>query len=580
MINILKKIGWFIKEEKKTYIFMFFLLLLISAISLAPAYVLGVAIDTIVSSSLNLKNFIWLLASLITLPLARYFMSFLYNHLITKEAQKLSFKLRYKYLDHLFKMDSKFYEKYTKGDLITRVTSDLEQLTVAATSLLEGIIFNIGVIVFAISVMSISISWKLTLISVSIMPIGLTILNIIRSNKRKYYKVHQEIYAAMTEKVIESVEGQKTIRAYTMEENDLVSQDKAIVNDIESWRYIVKFENWFNPLFEVIYGLAYVLAFAFGVYYIINQEITLGQLIIFVSYISMLYAPIISVSTMFQQINNATISATRIDEIMSYVPEVHDTKESKEILNFKTIEFKNVSFQYPFDTFSVLKDINFTIKAGQTIGIVGPTGAGKSTLIRQLLREFNVTKGDILIDNVSIEEFKIEDVHNLVGYVPQAHMLFKRSVDANILIGNPKASNKDLDRAVKIADFEKDLLYLHDGLSTLVEESGSSLSGGQKQRLSIARAIIRDPQILIMDDSLSAVDAKTEVNITNHLKTFRKGKTNIIVTHRFSAVYEADVIYVLENGTITQSGTHEQLLKEDGWYKRQYISQITIGSDK
>jgi len=207
---------------------------------------------------------------------------------------------------------------------------------------------------------------------------------------------------------------------------------------------------------------------------------------------------------------------------------------------------------------------------------VGPTGSGKSTLIRQLLREFNVTNGDIYIDDVPIEDYKIEDVRNLVGYVPQENMLFKRPVNENILIGNPNARIEDLDKAVKIADFEKDIIYLTDGLRTMVGEAGSTLSGGQKQRLSIARALIKNPQILILDDSLSAVDGATESNIIEHLKEFRKGKTNIIVAHRFSAIRDADQIFVLENGAITQRGTHSELLKMEGWYKSQYIQQITM----
>ncbi len=576
MKKIIKHLGWFIRAEWKQYTIMFILLVGISIIALAPAKVLGEAIDVIVSSRLTKESLYWLAGLLLLIPLTRYTMSFIYNYMVTKEAQKLAYKLRQKYLKHLFNMDSKFYEMFEKGDLISRVTSDLDAITQAATSLLEGIIFNVGLILFAIVVMGTTISWKLTIISITIMPIGITILNIIRSKKRKYIKKHREIYADMTEKVLESVEGQKTIRAYVQEENDLIRQNDAIHKDIESWRYIVKYENWFTPMFEVIYGIAYILAFSFGTYYIIQQEMTLGGLITFVAYIGQLYGPITSISGIFTQINNAHISIDRFEEIMTQKPEVHDESDSLNIIEFNEIQFKNVTFKYPFDKHPVIKNIDISIKKGQTIGIVGPTGAGKSTLIRQLLREFNVSDGTILVDNKPIESYKIEDIRNLVGYVPQSHILFRRSVDENILIGKPKATSQMLDKAVKLADFEKDLMFLHDGLHTMVGESGVSLSGGQKQRLSIARALIKDPEILILDDSLSAVDAKTEDNIINHLKEFRKGKTNIIVAHRFSAIHDADIILVLESGQITQRGTHNELIRQEGWYKAQFIEQMTM----
>ncbi|HRY78613.1 MAG TPA: ABC transporter ATP-binding protein, partial [Candidatus Izemoplasmatales bacterium] len=576
MINILKKIGWFLKEEWKIYVGMFLLLLFIAFIALLPAKVLGMAIDTIVSGGITAQSLLFLLGGLILLPIVRYFSSFLYNFLMTRQAEKLAFKLRNRYLDHLFRMDSRFYEQYTKGDLISRVTNDLDGITQAATSLLEGIIFNFGMIVFAVAIMSFSISLKLTVVSITIMPIGLTILNMIRFQKRKYIKRHHEIYAEMTEKVLEAVEGMKVIRAYVQEENSLKSQYKAIDADIESWRYIVKFENWFNPLFEIIYGISYFLALAYGTYLIIHQEITLGELVTFLSYIGMLFMPIISISTIFSQLNNATVSADRFDEVMKTKPEVHDEADSKPILTFDRIDFRNVTFQYPFDKKPVIKNIDFSIQNGQTIGICGPTGAGKSTLIRQLLREFNVSEGHVFIDDIPIEQYKIEDVRGLVGYVPQEHILFKKAVDQNILIGNPHAGSRELDKAVKIADFEKDITYLADGLHTMVGEAGSTLSGGQKQRLSIARALIKDPQILILDDSLSAVDAKTEETIIARLKEFRQGKTNIIIAHRFSAIRDADQILVLEGGKITQRGTHDELLKMDGWYKHQYIQQITM----
>ncbi len=576
MKNIYQKLKWFIVEEWKMYIPMLFLLIAISFISLLPAKLLGSAIDTIITGGITTKSLTFLVGGLILLPLGRYVLSMIYNYMMNYEGQKLTYKLRSRYLDHLFHMDSKFYESYKKGDLIARVTNDLDAITAAATSMLEAIIFNFGVIVIAIVIMGTTISWSLTLVSLTIMPIGLTILNIIRFHKRKYTRIHREIYAEMTEKVLESVEGMKVIRAYVQEENDLKKLYTAIDRDIESWRYIVNYENWFNPLFEVIYGISYLLAFGYGSYLIINQAITVGNLITFVSYIGMLFGPIISISTIFSQINNATISVDRYDEIMKAQAEVHDDLDSIPILKFQKIDFKNVTFKYPFDKEPVIKNIDFSISLGQTIGIVGPTGSGKSTLIRQLLREFNFTDGDIFIDGLPIEEYKIDDVRGLVGYVPQEHMLFKKTVDGNILIGNPRARLEDLDKAVKIADFEKDVMYLTDGMRTMVGEAGSTLSGGQKQRLSIARALVKDPQILILDDSLSAVDAKTEENIIAHLKESREGKTNIIIAHRFSAIRHADQIYVLEKGIITQTGTHTELLKQDGWYKDQYIQQITM----
>ena len=272
--------------------------------------------------------------------------------------------------------------------------------------------------------------------------------------------------------------------------------------------------------------------------------------------------------------NNIVIADQRFSEVMNLKPSVKNDDCPKNIIKFNEICFNNASFKYPFDDFEVIKNISFSIKSGETIGIVGPTGSGKSTLIRQLLREFNLTSGEIKIDGNDIKEYKIEDIRNLVGYVPQNHILFRRSVDDNILIGNPNANDQTLHKAMVMADFKKDLLNLSEGSSTMVAELGESLSGGQKQRLSIARALVKDPEILILDDSLSAVDALTEANIINQLKEYRKDKTNIIVAHRFSAVKNADKIIVLQNGVITDVGSSKELLKYDNWYKFQYLKQL------
>ena len=573
MKKAFKHIAWFFKQEWKSYILCLILLAFVAVVPLIPAKVLGIAIDAFSTGTLTVKTLIIYVSLLFICPILTYFVNIFYHYTMTKLGHKLSFQLREKYISHLFDMDAELYEKYTKGDLISRTTNDLNSLTSLATSFLQNVIFYAITIITAI-VMMVLISPILTLASVAFMPIVIFFLNKARLNKRKYYKTHHEIYAEMTESVLESIEGVKTVRAYCYEDEDFKKTEKAIINDVESWWKIQKFESCFTPLFELVYAVAYFIAIGLGTYFVIHGEISAGSLVTYLVYVGTLYGPLIGLSGILNTMNNIVIADQRFTEIMSALPSVKNEEHPKNILKFKEISFENVSFKYPFDDFDVIKNISFAIKSGETIGIVGPTGAGKSTLIRQLLREFNITSGSITIDGVDIKEYKIEDVRNLVGYVPQNHILFRRSVDDNILIGNPNANNDELQKAMMMADFKKDLLNLTEGASTMVAELGESLSGGQKQRLSIARALVKNPEILILDDSLSAVDALTEANIINQLRENRKDKTNIIVAHRFSAVKDADKIIVLQNGVITDIGSSKELLKYDNWYKMQYLKQL------
>ena len=573
MKKAFKHIAWFFKQEWKAYILCLILLFFVSVVPLIPAKVLGLAIDAFSTGTLTVKSLVVYVLLLFICPILTYFVNIFYHYTMTKLGHKLSFQLREKYISHLFDMDAELYEKYTKGDLISRATNDLNGLTSLATSFLQNVIFYAITIVTAV-VMMIMISPILTLASVAFMPIVIFFLNKARLNKRKYYRTHHEIYATMTESVLESIEGVKTVRAYCYEDEDFKKTEKAIVDDVESWWKIQKFESCFSPLFELVYAVAYFIAIGLGTYLVIHGDISAGSLVTYLVYVGTLYGPLIGLSGILNTMNNIVIADQRFTEIMNTLPSVKDEEHPKDIIKFKEISFNNVSFKYPFDDFEVIKNISFSIKSGETIGIVGPTGAGKSTLIRQLLREFNLTSGEIKIDGNDIKDYKIEDVRNLVGYVPQNHILFRRSVDDNILIGNPNANNETLQKAMMMADFKKDLLNLTEGASTMVAELGESLSGGQKQRLSIARALVKDPEILILDDSLSAVDALTEANIINQLRENRKDKTNIIVAHRFSAVKNADKIIVLQNGVITDVGSSKELLKYDNWYKMQYLKQL------
>lgn len=568
-----KHIGWFFKQNKKKYIYCGISLLILSIVPVFPAKILGIAIDEIANKTIDLKHLILYSLGLFLLPFTNYLINRIYHYTINSLGHDLTYQLRDKYLSHLFDMDSSIYEEYTKGDLIARAISDLNYLNILATTFLQNLVYYIALITSSV-IMMILISPKLTILSISFMPFCIFYLNKKRKKKREYYKLHSEIYAQMTESVLESIESVKVVRAYGQEENDYKKTKKAIDNDVNSWRKILRFEAMFTPMFELVYAFAYFIAISYGSYLVITNEITPGSLLTFLIYVSYLYGPLIGLSNILNNISNITIGDKRFNEIMERKSLVEDGTSDVKSLTFDKIKFVNVSFKYPFDDSPVIKDINLTINKGETIGVVGPTGSGKSTLIRQLLREFNITSGNILIDDKNIEEYKIEEVRDLVGYVPQNNILFKRSVDENILIGNPKATILDVNQAITVSDFKKDLLEMPNNLKTQVSEQGSTLSGGQKQRLSIARALVKKPEILIFDDSLSAVDALTEKNIIKELKLTRKDKTNIIIAHRFSAVQEADKIIVLQNGRITDINTHTELLKYDNWYKMQYLRQI------
>ncbi len=574
MKNLWKNLSYFYQEDKKKYILLIIIMLVVAYANTLTPQIIGIIIDQITQNTLTLKALIMWGGTLIAVICLIYGLNMFFHLNLNYSGQKMSQQLRINYLKKLFASDIDLTVKYNKGELISRMTNDLEAITRAATTLVGDLTYCIALIIAIFLQMTLTISLKLTLVAFMIIPLTFILLIALLNYMRKYYFEHRKIFAKFFDKIFETIEGNRVIRAYCYEEEDIKKNKEAIENDINSWKRLVRFETIFTPLFELVIAISTIITFIYGIYLIMNGEISPGDLITFAMYISMLSWPLLVLANVFNIFNQAIIASDRFADIINY-----QSKQEKQIIktsinHFKTINYENVSYHYPFDQVNVLSEINMTIKSGQTIGIVGPSASGKSTLIKQLLCDFNLTGGKITIDNQNLEDLDVKDVRDLVGYVPQVDILFSGTVDDNLKIAYQDADMQMKYQAIDIADMNEDLRGMPNGINTLLGEGGNGLSGGQKQRLSIARAILKNPEILILDDSLSAVDANTEKRILMNLEKYRKNKTNIIITHRFSAIKKADIIYVLEDGKISTSGTHEQLIKSSSWYQQQYFEQI------
>ena len=570
-MKIIKDLWWFFRLEKKRYIIGIFALILVEILNLVPPKVMGGVIDRVTSGELTQGQLLMSLFLLVLSAFAMYFLRYIWRMYILGTSYRLGQIMRFRLFDHFTKMSPSFYQKHRTGDLMAHATNDINALTrLAGAGVMSAVDATITAFVTLVT-MAFSISWQMTLVAVIPLPFMAYATSRLGRKTHQAFGKSQAAFSELNNKVQESVSGIKVTKSFGYQEDELQSfqeiNDMTFVKNMKTMKYDVMFD----PLVLLFIGASYVLSLLMGAFMVSAGQVTVGNLVTFITYLDMLVWPLMAIGFLFNMIQRGSVSYNRINRLLKETSDVQESKQPLQTIKNGTLVYDIDSFHYENE--ETLSDIHFALEQGQTLGLVGQTGSGKTTLIRLLLREYDLTDGRIMLDGNNIKDYKLSDLRRLIGYVPQDQFLFATSILENIRFGNPDASLEKVEAATKLSRVYDDIMATPDGFETLIGEKGVSLSGGQKQRIAMSRAMILDPEILILDDSLSAVDAKTEHAIIENLKQTRQHKSTIITAHRLSAVVHADLILVLQDGHIIERGCHEDLIKQGGWYADTYEAQ-------
>lgn len=572
-MSIFKDLWWFFKQERKSYIPGVLLLAFVAFLELIPPRIVGMTVDYIVEGTLTRERILQLMLVLLGTAVIVYILRYLWRILIFGPAVRLARLLRNNLYEHFTKMSASFYQRRRVGDLMAHSTNDLQAIQQTAGAGVLTLVDSLMTGGFVLIAMAATISWKLTLICLIPLPIMAIATNYYGTLLHKTFHKAQAAFSSLNDKVQEGVNGIKVVKTFGQEKEEIDEFKKQAEDVVEKNVTVAKIDSLFDPTIGLVIGVSFFLAIAFGSRYVMTGELTIGELIAFTTYLGLLIWPMLAFGWLFNIVERGRASYDRVTTLMKEEVDIKDTPDVIETVPTGDIVYNVQTFTYPTEEEALLQDIHLQLEQGQTLGVVGKTGSGKTTLLKMLIREFDGIQGDISIGSKSIRHYSLEALRKAIGYVPQDHFLFSATIADNIAFAVPDASFEEIIQAAKLANIHEDIIQFSDGYQTMVGERGVSLSGGQKQRLSIARALLMDPEILILDDSLSAVDAKTEEGILRALKENRQGKTTIITSHRLSAIQHAQIIIVLENGHIVQKGTHGQLMEEDGWYKEMYHRQ-------
>ncbi|EJR0962397.1 TPA: ATP-binding cassette domain-containing protein [Vibrio parahaemolyticus] len=571
-MRIFWQLRWYFRQKWKHYVGSILLFAVISALQLVPPKAVGVIVDGVVDNTLETNTLIMWLLGLIVLLFTIYGCRILWRIWLFGASWELGTILRNRLYRHLSTQPPRFFERYKTGDLMARGTNDVRNIVMTAG---EGVLTAADSVITGIAVLIImvtQVSWKLTVMALLPMPFLAVIIFFIVRILHQRFRVAQEAFSSMSDMTQESLNGVRMLRAFGLE-NQEQQRFEDVVDDTGAKNIAVaRVDARFDPAIQLTIGLSFLLSVAAGAYLVDKGEITLGDLTAFTMYLGLMIWPMLAFAFLFNILERGSAAWNRLQEIFDEQPEIIGGTQP---LDGKPLplHIKIDAFHWSRELPPALADVDVTLEPGKMLGIAGPVGCGKSTLLTLLLRQHDLENGTIQFGDVKIKDAILPQWRNRFAVVNQSPFLFSKSIFDNIALGNPQATKEQVYQAAKLACIHDDIEKFPDGYQTEVGEKGITLSGGQKQRIAIARAMLLNAQVLVLDDALSAVDGRTEHQILKNLETHYRDQALIVIAHRLTALEAADEIIVLNHGHVTERGKHHSLLEHQGWYAEMFQYQ-------